>query len=179
MAQDMIRRRTARPMGSELAREMVPLRTMMDRLFENAFMPSFFGEGRALGGLSGQGWFGADVDEDDDAYYISCQLPGIDPKDVTISAEGNVLTISGESKRTTPEGRRAISQESSYGRFERQFGFDTPVDSDKAEASYRDGVLEITLPKAETHRPRMIQIKHAEQAKPAERSEPAGRAGTT
>src|SRR5688572_15881864 len=155
MTQEIMRRR---PMASDLAREVVPLRTMMDHIFENAFMPSFFGEGRGLGTSA---WFGADVDEDDNAYYVSCQLPGIDPKDVNISAQGNVLTISGETKRTTPEGRRAVSQETSYGRFERQFGFDTPVDANKAEASYRDGVLEITLPKAETHKPRAIQIKQA------------------
>jgi HSP20 family protein len=167
MAQDMIRRRPARSMSSDLAREMVPLRTMMDRLLESAFMPSFFGDSRAMGGLGGQAWFGADVEEDDNAYYVSCQLPGIDPNDVNISAQGNVLTISGESRRTAPEGRRAVSQESSYGRFERQFGFDTPVDADKAEASYHDGILEITLPKAETHRPRSIQIKQASAASAA------------
>jgi HSP20 family protein len=151
MAMDIRRR----PWGGELAREIVPLRTMMDRLMENAFAPSFWGEGRT------GGWFGADVDEDDNAYFVSCQLPGIDPKDVTISAQGNTLTISGETKRTTPEGRRAVSQETSYGRFERQFAFDTPVDAGKAEASYRDGVLEVTLPKAEAHKPRTIQIKQA------------------
>lgn len=160
MTQDIIRRR---PVASDLARDMVPLRTMMDRLFENAFMPSFFGEGRALG-APGAGWFGADVDEDDNAYYVSCQLPGIDPNDVSISAQGNVLTISGETKRSGTEGRRAISQESSYGRFERQFGFNMPVDADKAEASYRDGILEITLPKAETHKPKSIQIKQTAKA---------------
>jgi HSP20 family protein len=158
MPQDIIRRR---PFGSEMTRDIVPLRTMMDRLFEHAFMPSFFEDGRFLGASGAGGWFGADVDEDDDAYHVSCQLPGIDPKDVNISAQGNVLTISGESKRTTPEGRRSVSQESRYGRFERQFGFDTPVDANKAEASYRDGILEITLPKAETHKPRAIQIKQA------------------
>ena len=161
MALDITRRR---PLAADLAREVVPLRTMMDRLFENAFMPSFIGDSRA------GGWFGADVDEDDNAYYVSCQLPGIDPKDVNISAQGHVLTISGETERTAPEGRRSLSQETSYGRFERQFGFDTPVEADKAEASYRDGVLEIKLPKAETHKPRSIQIKPARQEKQAEQA---------
>jgi HSP20 family protein len=148
----------------------------MDRLFESAFMPSFWSDGR------GAPWIGADVDEDDNAYYVSCQLPGIDPKDVTISAQGNTLTISGETKRSTPEGRREVSRESSYGRFERSFGFDTPVEADKAEATFRDGILEVTLPKAETHKPRTIQIKHAaptqmEAPKQVEAPKRAERAG--
>jgi len=151
MAMDIRRR----PWGGELGREIMPLRTVMDRLLENAFAPTFWSDTRA------GGWFGADVDEDDNSYFVSCQLPGIDPKDVNISAQGNVLTINGETKHTTPEGRRAVSQETSYGRFERQFTFDTPVEAAKAEATYRDGVLEVTLPKAETHKPRSIQIKQA------------------
>lgn len=168
MAMEMNRRR---PLGSDMAREGIPLRTMMDRIFENAFMPSAFGTGSGMGSAS---WFGADVDEDDNAYYVSCHLPGIDANDVTISAQGNVLTISGETKRQVRQGRRSISQESSVGQFERHFGFDTPVDASRAEASYRDGILEITLPKAEAHRPRTIQIK-----RPGQRDQGTGQASRT
>ena len=146
-----------RPWSGDPARDIVPLRTMMDRLFETAFTPSWAG----WSGTRQTGWFDMDVEEDDNDYYVSCRLPGIDPKDVTISAQGNTLSISGETKRETPEGRRAVVQESSYGRFERQITLDTPVDSAKAEATYRNGVLEVTLPKAEAHKPRTIQIKPA------------------
>jgi HSP20 family protein len=146
-----------RPWSGDLTRDIVPLRTMMDRLFETAFTPTWAG----WSGTRQAGWFDMDVEEDDNAYYVSCRLPGIDPNDVTISAQGNTLSISGETKRTTPEGRRAVFQESSYGRFERQITLDTSVDAAKAEATYRNGVLEVTLPKAEAHKPRTIQIKQA------------------
>jgi HSP20 family protein len=136
-------------------REMVPLRSVMDRLFESAFMPNFF-EGQFGSGARG---FGMDVDEDDDHVYVSCHLPGIDPNDVQIQVHDNVLSISGETKRRTPEGRRSVMQETSYGRFERRVALSSPVDADKAMADYRDGILEIRLPKSEASKPRTIQIR--------------------
>jgi HSP20 family protein len=147
---------TRRPWrGGEFGREMVPLRAMMDRLFESAFAPPFWGEARE------GGWLGLDVDEDDDAYYVQCRLPGINPNDVAISVQDNVLTISGETKRTVPEGRRPVVQETSYGRFQRQVALGMPVDSGRAEATYRDGILEIRLPKTEASKPRTIPIQTA------------------
>ena len=141
--------------GDDPFREMVPLRSVMDRLFESAFMPNYFGEGQLGAGMRG---FGMDVEEDDDAVFVSCHLPGIDPNDVQIQVHDNVLSVSGETKRRSPEGRRAVRQESSYGRFERQVALASPVDADKATADYRDGILEIRLPKSEASKPRTIKI---------------------
>ena len=144
--------------GEDPFRDMVPLRSVMDRLFENAFMPSFFGEGQLGTGMRG---FGMDVEEDDDHVFVSCHLPGINPDDVQIQVHDNVLSISGETKRRASEGRRAVMQETSYGRFERQVALSSPVDADKATADYRDGILEIRLPKSEASKPRTIQIRGA------------------
>ncbi|HEU5314933.1 MAG TPA: Hsp20/alpha crystallin family protein, partial [Chloroflexota bacterium] len=137
--------------GDDPFREMVPLRAMMDRLFESAFTPAFFGRG-GFGAL-GSGGLGLDVDEDDDHYFVSCHLPGIDPNDVQLQVQDNVLSISGETRRRVPENRRSVVQESSYGQFERQIALPAAVDADKAEAEYRDGILEIRIPKAEASKP--------------------------
>jgi HSP20 family protein len=155
----MAMERMRRPRGGgDLAREMVPLRVLMDRLLENAFTPLAWGEGRT--GLGGPvGAFSMDVYEDDNAYYVDCLLPGIDPNAVNVSVQDNNLTISGETKRTIPEGRRPLLQEIGAGQFQRQVTLATPVEAGQAEATYRDGILESKLPKAETSRPRTIQVR--------------------
>ena len=159
MALDLMRRPS---LAGDLNREFVPLRTMMDRLLENAFMPSFWGDTQRSG-WSGIGQFGMDVYETDDAYVIHSLLPGIDPESVSVSVQDNVLTISGESKRTAPENARPLFQEIGYGQFQRQVSLGFPVEADKAEASYHDGILTITLPKAESAKPRQIKV-HANGA---------------
>jgi HSP20 family protein len=153
MALELMRRPWAgTSLARDLAREFVPLREMMDRLFESAFTPSFWAD-------TWTGSFAMDVYEDDNAYYVHCLLPGIDPNQVSISAQDNVLTIRGERQRTVPEGARPVFQEIGYGTFQKQVALPAPVDADKAEASYHDGILSITLPKAEAVRPKTIKVK--------------------
>ncbi len=142
--------------GSELAREFVPLRTMMDRLLETAFTPSFF-----FGGLDGVAGTAVDVYETDEAYIVQCLLPGIDPEQVHVAVQDNVLTISGERRPVAPEGAQPIFQEIGTGRFERQLTLGVPVDASKAEATYEGGILSITLPKAEAVKAKTIKVKKA------------------
>jgi HSP20 family protein len=145
--------------GTDLAREVLPLRTMMDRLLDTAFAPS------AWGGWTGSGvaGFGADVYETDEAYTIQCLLPGVDPQAADVTVQDNVLTISGQSARRGPENARPVFQEIGYGQFRRQFMLPAPVDATQAAATYEDGILSITLPKAESARPKAIpvQVRHA------------------
>jgi HSP20 family protein len=152
MALDLMRR----PLAAD-ARDVVPLRTMMDRLLESAFTPTLWSDGQRSG-WSGLGQFGMDVYESDDAYTIHCLLPGINPDGVNVSVQDNVLTISGESRRTAPENARPLFQEIGYGTFQRQVSLGFPVEADRADASYHDGILTITLPKAETAKPRQIKV---------------------
>ena len=152
---------TRRPYrGGSLFPEMVPLRSMMDRLLENAFMPATWGEGQAGEG-SRLGGFGMDIEEDENAYYVRCHLPGVNPDDVNVQFHDNVLTISGEMRRETPEGRRQVFRETGHGQFQRQITLGAPIDADRAEAAYEHGVLEIKLPKSEAVRPRAIPVRGA------------------
>jgi HSP20 family protein len=155
MALELTRRPQTRWSGGNLSRDVVPLRTMMDRLLESAFTPSFRSDGRTGGAFGG---FGMDVYEDDNAYMIHCLLPGIDPNAVNVTVQGNVLTIGGESQRQVREGAQPLFQEIGYGRFQRQVSLGAPVDVDKAEADYKDGILTITLPKAEAAKPKSIKV---------------------
>jgi HSP20 family protein len=95
----------------------------------------------------------------DDALVVRADLPGIDPKDVEVAVEGNHLTLKGERKSVRENGdtERAY-REVSYGRFERTVRLPAGVDPDSIKASYRDGVLEVTM-KAPTHlTSRKVQI---------------------
>jgi HSP20 family protein len=120
----------------------------MNRLFDDVFRnfgsPGF--SGRSL--MEGQfGWPKIELSETDKAVTISAELPGLSEKDVQAEIAGGVLTIRGEKKAEHNDENRFFS-ERYYGSFQRQIPLDG-VQEDKAEASFRDGVLTITVPKSE------------------------------
>jgi HSP20 family protein len=101
-----------------------------------------------------------DVFEDRDAVKIVAEVPGVRAEDVKISLEHNLLTIRGEKKQHAEEkSERVHRYERTYGTFERAFSLPTSVDPDKIAASYANGVLTVTIPKAERARPREIPVK--------------------
>ena len=108
-------------------------------------------------------WYPAvDVFEDKDAVKIVAELPGVKPQDVKLSLESNTLTIRGEKKQQAEErSERVHRYERSYGSFERAFVLPSTVDGEKISAEYRDGVLTVTVPKAERARPREIPVRTA------------------
>ncbi len=102
-----------------------------------------------------------DIREEKDALVLNAELPGLKSEDVSASVESGVLTISGEKKRVTEEGDENASYhvvERSYGRFERSFRLPQSVDSAKVQAAFENGVLTVTLPKAEEAKPRRLDI---------------------
>jgi HSP20 family protein len=132
----------------------------MDRLFDDFFAPAEGREGRPFP-VAG-GWPSLDVDETDQAYKVTAELPGLELKDVDVDLRDNVLTISGEKREERKEdksGRRYT--ERSYGRFERVIPFAAEIDADKVQASFRNGVLTVDLPKnaKAKDKSRHIQIK--------------------
>ncbi len=101
-----------------------------------------------------------DVFEGKDAIEIVAEIPGVNPKDVQISLENNLLTIRGEKKQEAKDESGQLHRyERTYGVFERTFSLPSTVNPDKIEARYSNGVLTVTLPKAEQARPRQIKVK--------------------
>jgi len=101
-----------------------------------------------------------DIVENADGFEIHAELPGVKQDEVKITLHDNVLTLSGEKKQEITEDKDNVLRiERSYGRFERSFSLPTTVKSDAVHAVYEDGVLKITLPKAEAAKARQIQIE--------------------
>ncbi|WP_413560502.1 Hsp20/alpha crystallin family protein [Bdellovibrio sp. HCB209] len=97
-----------------------------------------------------------DIAETEAAYIVATDLPGFKKEDIKIEMADNVLTISGE--RIKEAGDKKYS-ERSWGKFQRTFSLPVHVAADKIEASYKDGVLEVTLPKAENAKSRSIKVQ--------------------
>lgn len=100
------------------------------------------------------------VEETENEYLISAELPGMDKKDINISIEDNVLSISGEKKSESKTDEKNYHRfERSYGKFYRSFELPHVVDRENIDASYKNGVLNISLPKAEEAKPKQIEVK--------------------
>jgi HSP20 family protein len=103
-----------------------------------------------------------DIEESPEVYLVRAELPGIRPEDVKITVADNALSIRGEKRREEEKkGTSYHRVERVYGSFERSFSLGHAVAADKIEATYRDGVLEVSIPKAEEAKAREIQIKVA------------------
>lgn len=139
--------------------DMTLLQNQMNRLFDTT-----------LQGWSGDGttaaWVPpADIYETDNDLVVVTDLPGVDPKTVDVRVENNVLTIRGERHfEQKVEKENFFRAERPYGTFARSFTLSSAVDTDKIRANYRNGVLSISLPKAEQAKPKRIQIAAASAA---------------
>ena len=101
-----------------------------------------------------------DVIEEKDQYVLKADLPGINKEDIKISLENGILTIEGERKSETEDKDKQVHRvERSYGRFVRTLNVGTNVDAAKIQASYKDGVLQLTVPKTEAAKPKSVDIK--------------------
>jgi len=105
------------------------------------------------------------MDNDKKMYHLRVALPGVNPNEVQINAQGNTLTISGEHKASEEEEQADyLLREFSFDRFERTLMLPEGVDPGKINAEYKNGVLEITAPLAETAVPRRIEIKSSDES---------------
>lgn len=138
----------------EPVREMMTLREAMDRLFDDAFTRPI--------NLRDGGWSAPAIDmyQTDDEVVVKAALPGFKADEVQINITGDVLTIRGELKHEEEKKERAWHiREQRWGSFERSVALPTAVTSDKANADFENGILTITLPKAEEVKPRTITVK--------------------
>lgn len=103
-----------------------------------------------------------DIFEKDNNLVIRAELPGVDKKDIDVRIENGVLTLHGERKQeTTINEENAYRMERVYGTFTRSFSLPTTVDPSKINALFKDGILELMVPKLETAKPKRIEIKAA------------------
>jgi HSP20 family protein len=139
------------------ARDLATMRDEMDRLFDTFVGRSFLRpfEGGSLVPP-------VDIEETPESFVFKADLPGIDPREVKVSLHGDTLTLRGERKREVQKHEGSIHRtERAYGVFERSFSLTAPVKGDQVKASYKDGVLEIAVPKAEEARAREIEVQVA------------------
>src|ERR671911_2398274 len=120
----------------------------LNRILDEAFSSQSFGE---QGDVITSTWFApTDVSEDANSLRITMELPGVDADDVRLSLENNILTIRGEKRQQIDQKNERLHRfERTYGVFERTFVLPSTVDPEQIEARYENGVLFITIPKAE------------------------------
>ncbi|HET9326898.1 MAG TPA: Hsp20/alpha crystallin family protein [Candidatus Eisenbacteria bacterium] len=134
-------------------RRELPVLDEFDRLFDG-FMTRGLAEAAFTPAI--------DIEEGADEFTVLVDLPGVSQKDVKVSLMGDTLTVRGERKREVSHKDRNLHRvERTYGMFERSFTFGTPVKSEGIHARFRDGVLEIVVPKAEEAKVREIEIQTA------------------
>jgi HSP20 family protein len=148
-----------RSFGSPLTR-WEPFREVGDIQHEvNRLFDSFFGR-PAMVPAAERAWVPlCDMHETKDDLYVTLEVPGVREKDIQVAIIGDLLTVKGERKWEKELKDDSVYRvERIYGKFERTVPLPVPVQADKVTASYRDGVLEIKLPKAEEVRPKEIKI---------------------
>lgn len=106
-------------------------------------------------------WPAVDIYEENNALYVVADLPGVPRDGLHVEVNDNVLSIEGEINLDMPEGMTAIYAEVRGQRFARRFTLSHEIDSEAIEARLDNGVLNVRLPKKETHRPRRIEIQAA------------------
>jgi HSP20 family protein len=139
----------------DAVRDVATLQDEVERMFRQAFGAR--GEATSSAGA----WSPAlDVEETEDGFVLHVELPGVTADDVEVSLEEDVLTIAGQRDfygAKTADGFRRIERR--FGRFHRAVRLPDRVAADEVEASYRDGLLTVTVPKAEEAKPRRIAVK--------------------
>ena len=138
----------------EPVRDFLSLRDAMDQLFDEMIsQPGSMATGSSL-------MPAVDLYQTDEAIVIKASLPGINPDDLKISVTGDVLTIQGEQLAENEEKQATYHiRERKWGNFSRSLSLPVPVQSEKANAEYENGILTLTLPKAEEIRPKTITVK--------------------
>jgi len=135
--------------------ELISLREAMDRLFEESFVRPW-----SLWPSLWEGTVPVDMYETEDSVVVTAAVPGVKPEDIDITVTGDTLTIKGETKAEKElEKANYICRERHYGTFSRSVSLPAGLETDKAEATFENGILRLTIPKAEHAKPKTIKVK--------------------
>ena len=131
-----------------------PMRNVFDRFFEDTMAPSFLSEEKMFVPAF-------DITESEKEYKVVAELPGMDEKELDVTFTDGILTVKGEKKQETEDkGETYHRIERRYGSFQRSFRIPDHVQADKIEATYKDGVLKLMIPKSEESEVKKIEIKN-------------------
>lgn len=137
-------------------RDIADMRNTFNRLFGEAT------PGTAITGhtVSGSWMMPVDIAETADEFLVKAELPGMKPEEIEITVADNQVTLRGQrSEAREDKGVHYIRTERRFGSFYRSFALSTPVDDTRVTATYKDGILELHLPKLEAVKPRQIRIQ--------------------
>jgi HSP20 family protein len=148
-----------------------PIRQWVDRVFDEALTR----EGTAGASSAGFQSLPVNVWETADGYQAALMAPGLDEQTINVTVHDDTLAIEGELRFSVPEGAKPIWQEFGPSKFRRSLRLGTAVDPSRVEAMYKNGLLLVTMPKAEHAKPRQIQV----QVEGGASSAPAATNGST
>src|SRR5262245_58925853 len=130
------------------------LQERFNKIFQDSTL-AHFGREEAMGSWTPL----CDIYEEGDNIVVKAELPGLDRNDIDVQVENNILTLRGERKREKEvKSENLFRTERYYGSFTRSFTLPVTVDTEKIRADYRDGVLQVTMPKVEEAKPRKIKV---------------------
>ena len=141
-------------------REMASMQQALDRMFDDTWRGwSALDEGLMSGNLA------LDMHEDDNSFVVTTALPGVEADHINVRVHNDMLTIEGEipEKEVEKEGKRSLLKERYYGHFSRTIRLPQPINRDKVEAAFDNGVLTLTLPKSPEAQPKLIAVKSSKQ----------------
>ncbi|GAB4384853.1 MAG: Hsp20/alpha crystallin family protein [Elainellaceae cyanobacterium] len=135
-------------------REMDSLRHEMNRLFDDLITPNVRGGNGGLGFVPA-----AEMEETEDAVHLKLEIPGMEAKDLDVQVTVDSVIISGERKsETRTEDKGRTRSEFRYGSFQRLIPMPTRIDNQNVQADYKDGILRLTLPKAEEEKNKVVKV---------------------
>jgi len=134
--------------------DFVSLRDAMDQLFQESFIRP-----NGWSGPAGQIPMPVDLWETKDAYHLRADLPGMAPDDIQINVTGDTVSLAGETKAETDVSSEGwLRQERRAGKFQRAFTLPVQIDANAVTATFTNGVLDLTLPKSESVKPKTVKI---------------------
>lgn len=135
---------------------LTSLRDEMNRLFDSSFHSYLTPEAGLF-----SGWSPAiDIHQDKDSVYVTCEIPGMRKEEIEITLQEGMLTLTGERKREKEfKEDETFRSERFFGKFQRTLTLPTPVVEGKVKATYHDGILTVTLPKAEEAKAKHINVE--------------------